>query len=430
MVFFYFAVQIFCSFLLFSDSLAAVFLQRHEASTVLKRQKRANSWFEELYPGSLERECIEEKCSFEEAREIFKDYRRTMDFWRSYSDRDQCLSNPCHNGGTCSNSFRNYVCLCPEGYEGRNCEFDINHALKCEYDNGGCEHFCEENEKQVRVCRCVNGYFLGNDQTSCIPEVPYPCGKIQVLNESKNHTNVERDGRIVGGTECPKGECPWQALLTYSGQPLCGAVLISPNWVVTAAHCLVKKDKKVLHVILGEHKVDHPDGNEVTINVANYILHEKYIKRTSDNDIALVRLEKAVNYTKFIVPICLPEVQFAVDILSLVKLSTVSGWGRLSESGPTAAVLQRVELQRIRTQECVEISKMNVTENMFCAGFKEGKQDSCKGDSGGPHASKYKNTWFLTGIVSFGEGCARENKFGIYTRLSKYVNWLQKKMNQ
>ncbi|XP_043927820.1 coagulation factor VII-like [Protopterus annectens] len=431
MVFFHFAVQFFCSFVLFSDSFAAVFLERHEASNVLKREKRANSWFEELYPGSLERECIEEKCSFEEAREIFKDYGRTMDFWRSYTDRGKCQSNPCQNGGTCSDNFQNYVCLCPEGFEGRNCEFDLNLSLKCEYDNGGCEHFCHEIENLVRECSCVNGYRLGNDQTSCIPEVPYPCGRFQVLNETKNQTSVEtqaaREGRIVGGTECPKGECPWQALLTYKGAPFCGGILVSPKWVITAAHCLVQKDKKNLHVILGEHNVNTLDGSEVTSKVVDYILHEKYVKATSDNDIALLRLQKAVNYTQFIVPICLPEVQFAVKVLSSVKLSTVSGWGRLTENGPTAAILQRVEIQRVKTQECIEISKMNVTENMFCAGFKEGKQDSCKGDSGGPHASKYKNTWFLTGVVSFGEGCARQNKYGIYSRLSKFINWLDQK---
>uniref|UniRef100_A0A8C3PAB4 Coagulation factor VII n=1 Tax=Chrysemys picta bellii TaxID=8478 RepID=A0A8C3PAB4_CHRPI len=100
----------------------SVFLKQEQANSLLKRQRRANSFFEELKIGSLQRECFEEVCSYEEAREIFQDVKRTMEFWQNYVDANQCDSNPCQNGGTCVDQFQAYVCLCPEEYKGKNCE--------------------------------------------------------------------------------------------------------------------------------------------------------------------------------------------------------------------------------------------------------------------------------------------------------------------
>ncbi|EDL22108.1 coagulation factor VII, isoform CRA_a [Mus musculus] len=97
----------------------AVFITQEEAHGVLHRQRRANSLLEELWPGSLERECNEEQCSFEEAREIFKSPERTKQFWIVYSDGDQCASNPCQNGGTCQDHLKSYVCFCLLDFEGR-----------------------------------------------------------------------------------------------------------------------------------------------------------------------------------------------------------------------------------------------------------------------------------------------------------------------
>lgn len=136
-----------------------------------------------------------------------------------------------------------------------------------------------------------------------------------------------------------------------------------------------------------------------------------------------------MNLTDYVVPICLPEKRFAVYELSSIKFSTVSGWGRLLDGGATSSVLMRVDLPRVKTQECEKETDLNLTENMFCAGDLTGVKDSCKGDSGGPHATKYKNTWFLTGIVSWGKGCAVKGRYGVYTRVSKYIDWLKKHMD-
>lgn len=136
-----------------------------------------------------------------------------------------------------------------------------------------------------------------------------------------------------------------------------------------------------------------------------------------------------MNLTDYVVPICLPEEQFAKDVLAYIEYSTVSGWGRLLEGGAMSAGLMQVRLRRVHTRECVQHTGFNITENMFCAGYRDGSRDSCKGDSGGPHVTEYKNTWFLTGLVSWGVGCATKGTYGVYTNVAKYIDWLNNHMD-
>uniref|UniRef100_A0A3B3ZTI2 coagulation factor Xa n=1 Tax=Periophthalmus magnuspinnatus TaxID=409849 RepID=A0A3B3ZTI2_9GOBI len=87
------------------------------------RSKRANSFLlEEVLQGNLERECMEEMCSYEEAREVFEDYQQTAVFWAKYYDGDQCESAPCANGGNCSDLMGGFYCTCPTPFYGETCE--------------------------------------------------------------------------------------------------------------------------------------------------------------------------------------------------------------------------------------------------------------------------------------------------------------------
>lgn len=185
---------------------------------------------------------------------------------------------------------------------------------------------------------------------------------------------------------------------------------------------------RVLITFAGGHRINKKDESEQERGVTKIIIHEKYSSATVEHDIALLQLEKPVNFTDYVLPICLPERQFSERELSSIRYSTVSGWGRLIERGATAAILMRVDLPRVKTKQCMEETNLNITENMFCAGDLSGTKDSCKGDSGGPHATKYKNTWFLTGIVSWGKGCATRGIYGVYTRVSRYIEWLKNHM--
>ncbi|KAF5902621.1 coagulation factor VII-like, partial [Clarias magur] len=222
--------------------IVAVFLRRDDASSVLKRFRRANSGFlEEVKAGNLERECIEEICDYEEAREVFEDDTKTRDFWISYHGREPCLTNPCKNNGTCIYLGHSYVCQCLDGFEGKYCQEAFQDTLKCLYLNGGCEHFCDGSGRR-RKCACAPSYGLGVDRKSCIAQVQFPCGKAPL---QRTQTVLPR---AVGGNQCQKGHCPWQVLLEYFGDSLCGGVLVDSNWVLTAAHCVDQKDIHYLKV--------------------------------------------------------------------------------------------------------------------------------------------------------------------------------------
>uniref|UniRef100_A0A3P8SLC3 Coagulation factor VII n=1 Tax=Amphiprion percula TaxID=161767 RepID=A0A3P8SLC3_AMPPE len=335
-----------------------VFLDPARANGVLVRTRRYNSgWFEELQKGDLKRECLEEKCSYEEAREVFEHTELTV------RNSTVCGSAPCLNGGSCSVHSGSYICSCLPQYSGVNCELEFQDTDKCDLENGGCEHFCEEGRGRTEAELLVSdGYFLDETDGAAKPE-----------EQKENHL------RIVGGTECPRGECPWQVRLEF-----CCHILDPAE-----PQCSL-----LLNTELQFLKVVEKHNTEV------------YEER-ADNDIALLRLGSPIVFTPFSVPACLPTGSLANRELWLVRLHTVSGWGRRSENGPTSHLLRRLQQ-----------SGVALTQNMFCAGYLDGHQDSCKGDSGGPLVTRYKNTTFLLGIVSWGKGCARPGNYGIYTPAS------------
>uniref|UniRef100_A0A8C3HYP4 Vitamin K-dependent protein C n=1 Tax=Chrysemys picta bellii TaxID=8478 RepID=A0A8C3HYP4_CHRPI len=194
-----------CFKLYLSGSLQAA--RKEEAHQVLKIRKRANQFLEEIHPGNLERECTEETCSFEEAKEIFQSQEKTHNVRLFFqTDLNPCKENPCKNGGVCKLKHYDYFCICPP---------------------------------------------------------------------------------LFGGKLCEIGECG---------------------------------------------------------NAHRHSLEER------------------------------------------LKL---------------------------------------ITDNMFCAGYAAKAHDACKGDSGGPFAVSYHDTWYLLGIVSWGEGCAEERKYGAYTRVANYVPWIK-----
>lgn len=107
---------------------------------------------------------------------------------------------------------------------------------------------------------------------------------------------------------------------------------------------------------------------------------------------------------------------------------TVSGFGRTHEKGRQSTRLRVVKLPYVDRNTCKLSTNFAITENMFCAGYDTIVKDACQGDSGGPHVTEYKGTYFVTGIVSWGEGCARTGKYGIYTKVSKFIGWIKRIM--
>ena len=111
-------------------------------------------------------------------------------------------------------------------------------------------------------------------------------------------------------------------------------------------------------------------------------------------------------------------------------MQIVSGWGRLSSGGTSPDILQEVTVPVVSNATCNSASSYNgsINDTMICAGYQQGGKDSCQGDSGGPMVAAYQNEIYSIGVVSWGHGCAAPNKYGVYARTSKFVDWINSKI--
>uniref|UniRef100_A0A3B4UQ15 Trypsin II-P29-like n=1 Tax=Seriola dumerili TaxID=41447 RepID=A0A3B4UQ15_SERDU len=229
--------------------------------------------------------------------------------------------------------------------------------------------------------------------------------------------------RIVGGQDAAPGSWPWQASLNSDGFPFCGGSLINNQWVLTAAHCIVGSQEEIT-VYLGRYNQSGPNVNEVSRTVARYACHPSYDTLTLDNDICLLMLSAPVNFTNYIQPICLAA---EGSTFHNGTSSWVTGWGDTVENGKLTdpETLQEVNIPIVGNKQCQCYHSFTITENMICAGIKAGGKDSCQGDSGGPMMSKDGARWVQSGVVSFGDGCARPKSPGAYARVSQYEEWIK-----
>lgn len=401
----------------------SVFRDARSAHSLL-RTRRANSFLEELKPANLERECVEEVCDFEEAREIFITREATLEFWTVYTDGNQCSSSRCVHG-TCVDLFQTFACRCEPGYEGRHCDQPQIYT-NCSVENGGCGHNCEESEER-RSCGCVDGYTLQKDHRTCNATDRSSCGQLLIGRSSYSEPVVGLQPWVVGGEVGKRGESPWQVMvLNARGGLHCGGVLIDPSWVLTAAHCLEKVIR--FRVRLGDYERLREEDSEVVLRVVKAFKHPQYNSRTMDHDIAMLRLESPAPLSDYILPVCLPRSDMARRVLHRNGTETVvTGWGKEDvNSRRYSNTLNVIKVPLVERATCSQLMTNNVSDNVLCAGVVGKSYDACEGDSGGPMVTLYRNTWFLVGLVSWGEeGCGREDKLGIYTKVSNYNDWIQ-----
>ena len=233
--------------------------------------------------------------------------------------------------------------------------------------------------------------------------------------------------RIVGGTEVKRAFWPWMAALIKRDSPnleagiFCGGVLIHRQWLLTSAHCVHTLKANEYEVALGVHDLRTDQGDIYLVR--KHVIHPDFNNVNLDNDLALIQLKNAAPY-----PVIESTISPAIEEGTS---GVVIGWGQLSEYGNFAETLQQVTVPIAPNEDCQlafqkDPSDVLITSNVICAGEPEGGKDACYGDSGGPLIVHYLNRWVLAGIVSWGHGCARPDYYGVYTRVSKYIEFIEK----
>lgn len=342
-----------------------------------------------------------------------------------------------------------YQVQAPAGYQIRaSCSF----TLRCNYfeyyfspngkfpDNGVTKQPCTNNggqtsnvllKSQANVFQAryrFSKYAYSHDAAatgfSCLLKA-CDCGK----------HSLDED-RIVNGTETSPNKYPFFAALseqysTTGRKVFCGASLISNQWIMTAAHCVDFIKPAILknyQVILGSHDLNTPSVHERTVDMEQIIVHENWNAATVTNDIALIKLRTPIQFNSKISPICLPFNDIVGNMDEENALTM--GYGSVKYAGFRTTTLHEVYLRVEPTASCRNTYadyQTQVTDKMICTYVDQ--KDACQGDSGGPLIVTRNNKMQQVGVVSWGDQCAKKDRPGVYTDVSKYLGWIQENTN-
>ncbi|ERE70181.1 kallikrein-11-like protein [Cricetulus griseus] len=315
--------------------------------------------------------------------------------WDPFPDRLQCLDLSIVSNNTCQAVFPGRVTenmVCAGGEAGKDA---------CQGDSGG-----------PLVC---GGVLQG--EPGARPALLQAMVILRFITLALVTGLVGGETRIIKGYECTPHSQPWQVALFQKTRLLCGATLIAPKWLLTAAHC--RKPRYV--ILLGEHNLEKTDGYEQKRMATESFPHPGFNNSLPNkdhrNDIMLVKMSSPAILTRAVQPLTLSS-----HCVTAGTSCLISGWG--TTSSPQLRLphsLRCANVSIIEHKECENAYPGNITETMLCASVRKEGKDSCQGDSGGPLVCNGS----LQGIISWGQDpCAVTRKPGVYTKVCKYTDWI------
>uniref|UniRef100_A0A3P8YP82 Complement component 1, s subcomponent n=1 Tax=Esox lucius TaxID=8010 RepID=A0A3P8YP82_ESOLU len=276
---------------------------------------------------------------------------------------------------------------------------------------------------KVNYTCSLDGKWKDEQNNSLIPQCIPVCGRPTVYPTGF--------GRIIGGKDAPLGSFPWQVLITDPHKG--GGIVIGDYWIMTAAHVLHGNTRQRVKVYVG---VKNLENLSESLEVASVFLHPNYndSEKNYDHDIALIHVKNSISFNTEVMPLCLPTKD---SKYTTGKNGYVSGFG-LKEEDMYTNNLMYAQVPVVDQETCRKaIEKVDntsntprLTDNMFCAGKPEGGMDSCQGDSGGPYILSEAGQFWAAGIVSWGFGCGQPGKYGVYTRVTNYIDWINKTIEE
>uniref|UniRef100_A0A182YS70 Uncharacterized protein n=1 Tax=Anopheles stephensi TaxID=30069 RepID=A0A182YS70_ANOST len=282
--------------------------------------------------------------------------------------------------------------------------------------------------------------FSGNDPVVCCPDTTQSTGdttsnritiriakqECERFSSGSTHLTDHVSGRRL---EADRGEFPFMSLVVFGGEnsegTRCGASLIAPRFLLTAAHCF--RDASPAKVYLGIILPNDAEKDEYLVRQLH--THEEY--RSRRNDIALLELEKDVVFKRDVSPVCLNT--DVSEIGPTVNL-TVMGWGS-DGNGMRADKLWKAVVNEIPLDQCKQMYRsanlsVSITDDQLCALgeiWQDEYTDACEGDSGGPLVMRVRQKFYIVGVVSTGAPCGGQIP-GLYTRVTRYLDWIEQRV--
>lgn len=268
-----------------------------------------------------------------------------------------------------------------------------------------------------------------------IPKCSTPSTKAPPVVDTEltcGERSERRRHKVVGGSFTAIESHPWVAAIYHKGRFLCGGSLISPCWVLSAAHCFADSDDiktEDLTVYLGKSAINETNAdNEQFFTVEKQISHKDLDASINYNhDIALLLIKSpdggCAAKTASTRTVCLPP---AHTHLPVGFPCSVAGFGTEAFGASSSQYLKQAEVRLISQADCRRESYYGdlISDNMMCAGSPDWTADACEGDSGGPLVCDVSGRLFLFGVVSWGDNCAKKDKPGVYTQVTSYNDWI------